>query len=93
MKIFMDHNSYRHRGRAGVSFRQDAELLESHGYQVVRWPRDNKSIEEKGLTARFELAGGPSRPAVVTPRSSACSSKSNYERLMQTYGCAVQQST
>lgn len=56
MKILMAHNYYRHRGGEGISFRQDVELLEAHGHQVIRWTRDNRNVGAESLSSRLGLA-------------------------------------
>lgn len=53
MKLLLCHNYYQHRGGEDESFEAEADLLEAHGHEVIRYTLHNDVINTMG---RLEVA-------------------------------------
>ncbi|MEM7478073.1 MAG: glycosyltransferase family 4 protein [Planctomycetota bacterium] len=51
MKVLLCHNYYRHRGGEDFSFEQEAQILRSHGHDVIEYTISNDQIPDLGKLA------------------------------------------
>lgn len=58
MKIFLIHNTYQHAGGEDVVFKQERDLLERAGHQVLTYCRSNSEIANYSTLKRLRLMGG-----------------------------------